>query len=129
MNDDVGEQELRAGDAVDARLVASPADADVPRVVRPRERTQVERQLGAASCWNTPAFFASLEKPVDGAIGVTRMTSLVCERYHVALRSAFSPQKPTSKPPSSSFVRSGLSDDRRLGDGREQDRRGRSASA
>ena len=40
-------------------------------------------------------------------MGVMRMTSLVRERYQVALMSAFSPQKPTSKPPSSSFVRSG----------------------
>src|SRR5579885_146714 len=38
------------------------------------------------------------------------MTSVVRDLYHVALRSAFSPQKPTSKPPSVSRVRSGLSD-------------------
>ena len=58
---------------------------------------------------NTPPFFASLEYPLDGAVGSTRMTSDVFEWYHVALRSAFSPQNPTSKPPSSSFVRSGCS--------------------
>ena len=69
---------------------------------------------------NTPPFFASLEKPLDGAVGSTRITSDVFERYHVALRSAFSPQKPMSKPPSSSFVRSGCSVRRRLGEVREQ---------
>src|SRR5947208_2740493 len=58
----------------------------------------------------TPAFFASEENPLDGGVGVMRMTSDVCARYHVALKSAFSPRKPMSKPPSSSFVRSGLSD-------------------
>ena len=58
---------------------------------------------------NTPPFFASLENPLDGAVGSTRITSDVFERYHVALMSAFSPQKPMSKPPSSSFVRSGCS--------------------
>ena len=42
-------------------------------------------------------------------MGMTRMTSDVREAYHVALRSAFSPRKPMSKPPSDSFVRSGLS--------------------
>src|SRR5690349_2850010 len=57
-----------------------------------------------------PAFLASLPYPEDGAIGVTRMTSDVRDLYHVALRSAFSPQKPMSIPPSSSRVRSGLSD-------------------
>jgi hypothetical protein len=55
----------------------------------------------------TPPFFASLEKPLDGAVGNTRITSDVFERYHVALISAFSPQNPTSTPPSSSLVRSG----------------------
>src|SRR5262249_31708574 len=56
-----------------------------------------------------PAFLASLPKPVDGEMGVTRMTSVVRDLYHVALKSAFSPQKPRSKPASLSVVRSGLS--------------------
>src|SRR6476646_5764808 len=56
-----------------------------------------------------PAFFAWLPNPVEGAIGGTRMTSVVRDLYHVALRSAFSPQKPRSKPASFSAVRSGLS--------------------
>src|SRR5579862_6883924 len=48
-----------------------------------------------------------LEKPVDGAVGNTRMTSLVLDLYQVALTSALSPQKPMSNPASVSFVRSG----------------------
>src|SRR5690349_11887937 len=43
-------------------------------------------------------------------MGVTRITSVVRDLYHVALKSAFSPQKPTSKPASVSRVRSGLSE-------------------
>ena len=38
---------------------------------------------------NTPPFFASLENPLDGAVGSTRITSDVFDRYHVALKSAF----------------------------------------